>query len=230
MSGVVFRRLHPHQNPGTGDLPGKGRAPNLGPGMCACARPECRVPLALADLVEFHPHTPLCIPDRLRDRRTGDHQGSLTPHQFPGTRRPRQPLITPRTPTDTPPKRNSTAIPAGGAARRCRRCPQTRYLTSRPSPDPADATSAAGGLRLKSTSAFGGSSGPASPRAPGGIPFPESSPLAGRSPPGAYWVEFHASARRATPLAPLRRREAEFNRTPRILARPKFAPRTHGRV
>ena len=121
VSRVVFRRLHPHQNPGAGDLPGKDRAPNLGPGMCACARPECRVPLALADLVEFHPHTPLCIPDRLRDRRTGDHQGSLTPHQFRGTRRPRQPLITPRTPTDTPPKRNSTAIPAGGAAARCRR-------------------------------------------------------------------------------------------------------------
>ena len=24
---VVFRRLHPHQNPGTGDLPGKDRSP-----------------------------------------------------------------------------------------------------------------------------------------------------------------------------------------------------------
>ena len=54
-AGVEFRRLHPHQNPGAGDLPGKDRAPNLGPGLCACARPEYRVPLALAGPVEFHP-------------------------------------------------------------------------------------------------------------------------------------------------------------------------------
>ena len=53
-AGVEFRRLHPHQNPGTGDLPGKDRPPNLGPGMCACAQPECRVPLTLAGQVEFH--------------------------------------------------------------------------------------------------------------------------------------------------------------------------------
>ena len=106
-AGVEFRRLHPHQNPGTGDLPGKDRAPNLGPGLCACARPEYRVPLASADPVEFHPRTS-CAPDHLHDQRTGDHQSSLTPHQFPGTHRAYQPLITLRTPTNTPPKRNST--------------------------------------------------------------------------------------------------------------------------
>ena len=113
---VVFRRLHPHQNPGTGDLPGKDRAPNLGPGLRACARLDRHAAPAFPVQVEFHPHIPLRIPDRLHDQRTGDHQSSLTPHQIPGTHRTRQPLITPRTTAGTRPKQNTTAIVAATAA------------------------------------------------------------------------------------------------------------------
>ena len=113
---VDFRRLHPHQNPGAGDLPGKDRAPNLGPGLRACARLDRHAAPAFPVQVEFHPHIPLRIPDRLHDQRTGDHQSSLTPHQIPGTHRTRQPLITPRTTAGTRPKQNTTAIVAATAA------------------------------------------------------------------------------------------------------------------
>ena len=45
--GVGFRRLRPHQNPGTGDLPGKDRSPTSARRMCAALGrigPTCPVP------------------------------------------------------------------------------------------------------------------------------------------------------------------------------------------